>query len=404
MNIVALDPGTLVTTIVFVLVVLAGLLALSWVQNRGVPELGMWAICFGLCAAAGALWAARESLPEFLSFNVANALRLAAFGLAWQAARRFAGEPGNWALAFAPSVLWLAVSWLPPFDEAGRARLVLSSLLIGVYALAIAAELWRGSRKGLRMARPAAIVLGLHGMFFLGRAAANLVLPEPHFGLELGASAGPHPLVLLESLMVALALAFLIVSAAKEQLEVKHREASLIDPLTGIANRRGFSIFVEQMLARARRDGSAPALLLLDLDHFKAVNDNWGHQVGDRALQAVARTVEQQVRAGDVVARLGGEELAVALALSRIDQAAVLAERVRRAVAALDISRGEVSLRLTVSIGVAAFRPGDSLDGLVARADAALYRAKANGRNRVEFAPPPIAVAGAAVTPAARAA
>jgi diguanylate cyclase (GGDEF)-like protein len=180
---------------------------------------------------------------------------------------------------------------------------------------------------------------------------------------------------------------------------MQHREAALIDPLTGVANRRGFDAGVAQMLARARRDGSSTALLLLDLDHFKAVNDTWGHQVGDHVLQAVARAVEQQLRRGDVVARLGGEEFAVALAGSGADQAAMLAEAMRRAVAALDIRRGEASIGLTVSIGVAALRAADSLDALFSRADAALYRAKTAGRNRVEFASAPRTIAEAETPP-----
>jgi diguanylate cyclase (GGDEF)-like protein len=110
-------------------------------------------------------------------------------------------------------------------------------------------------------------------------------------------------------------------------------------------------------------------------------------------LQAVARALERELRGGDVAARLGGEEFAVALADSRTDEAAVVAERARRAVSGLDIRRGDAPVGLSVSIGVAALRAADSLDALFARADAALYRAKAAGRNRVEFAPAPLALA-----------
>jgi diguanylate cyclase (GGDEF)-like protein len=390
---VALDTGTLVAAVVVVLTLLSGLLALTWAQNRGVAGLGTWALCFILCAGAAALWGARGALPTFLSIDLANAMRLLAFGLGWRAARQFAGREGKWTFVLAPALLWLLGSRLPAAHADGVLAVVLSSWLIGSYALGIAGELWRGSRSGLRMARPAAILLAIHGAFFLARSAASLILADPYLSLDVGAGAPVHPVVIFEALVVAVALAFLLVSAAKEQLELQHREASHIDPLTGVANRRGFDAAVERMLARARRNGSSTALLLLDLDHFKAVNDTWGHQVGDHALQAVARALERELRGGDVAARLGGEEFAVALADSRTDEAAVVAERARRAVSGLDIRRGDAPVGLSVSIGVAALRAADSLDALFARADAALYRAKAAGRNRVEFAPAPLALA-----------
>jgi diguanylate cyclase (GGDEF)-like protein len=385
---VALDTATLVATIVVVLSVLAGLLALTWVQNRGVGALGIWAVCFILCAAAAALFGARARLPEFVAIDVANAMRLLAFGLGWHAARLFARRKGSCALAFAPAILWLAASRLSVFDVEGSSlRVAVASLLIGAYAIAIAAELWGDSR--WRTARPAAILLALHGGFFLARSGANVFSAHPRLSLDVEIGASFHPVVIFEAMVVAVALAFLLVSAAKEQLEMQHREAALIDPLTGVANRRGFDAVVAQMLARARREKSSAALLLLDLDHFKAVNDTWGHQVGDHVLQEVARAMEKELRRGDVVARLGGEEFAVALAGCGADQAALLAEGLRRAVAALDIRRGDASVGLTVSVGVAALRRADTLESLFARGDAALYRAKAAGRNLVELASPP---------------
>jgi diguanylate cyclase (GGDEF)-like protein len=141
------------------------------------------------------------------------------------------------------------------------------------------------------------------------------------------------------------------------------------------------------MLLRAGRDGSSTALLMLDLDHFKSVNDKWGHPVGDRALSSVAKVMTEELRGGDVIGRLGGEEFAVLLAGNRTDEAAVLAERIRRAVASFPVRYGDILIDLTVSIGVAAHRGTTTLEKLMAQADAALYRAKAAGRNRVELAP-----------------
>jgi diguanylate cyclase (GGDEF)-like protein len=208
--------------------------------------------------------------------------------------------------------------------------------------------------------------------------------------LEAGSTlVGPfHPIAILEALVMAVALSFLLLSAAKDEIGLRHRDAALVDPLTGLLNRRGFEAEADRMLLRAARDGSSTALLMLDLDHFKAINDSWGHPIGDLVLQSVAKAVATELRGGDVIGRLGGEEFVIALAGNRTDQAAVLAERVRRAISALAVRQGETIVHLTISIGVAAQRGATSLDKLMTLADEALYRAKAAGRNRVELAPP----------------
>jgi diguanylate cyclase (GGDEF)-like protein len=384
-----LDAATLITTVVVVLIVLSGLLLLTWMQNRSVPSLAIWAGCFGLCAGAAILWNARAALPTFVAIDVANAMRLFAFGLAWQAARLFVDRKGNWPLAAAPAALWIAAAGLSVFDGDHERRVLLTSLTIGAYAFALSAELWRGWSMGMRMALPAAIIFGLHGGAFLARAAAGLLYELPHLSLDAGIETLVSPFVVFEGLIAAVAAAFLLASAAKEKIELKHRDAAEIDPLTGIANRRGFDAALDRVLAQARRSGSPAALLLLDLDHFKTVNDTWGHQVGDFVLQAVARTIRQELRGSeDVAARLGGEEFAVALPGARADHALLVAERMRRAVAGIDIRRADSRIGLSISIGVAAARETDLPEALLSLADAALYRAKANGRNRVECALP----------------
>ncbi len=245
----------------------------------------------------------------------------------------------------------------------------------------MAAELWSAPLRRWRIAPLAATLLTLHGVVFVGRFFIALLAPES----ALAIAAPLHPLGLLETLAAAVAFSFLLLSVTKEAIGQKHREAALLDPLTGVSNRRGFTEEVGRMLARAVRNGSWTALVLIDLDRFKAVNDGWGHPTGDRLLRAITATMAMVLRPGDVLGRLGGDEFAVALADSRIDQALVLAERVRRAVAALRIESAGGEIRFTVSIGVASLREASSLDPLLSEADTALYRAKARGGNRVEF-------------------
>lgn len=156
---------------------------------------------------------------------------------------------------------------------------------------------------------------------------------------------------------------------------------SLTDPLTQLPNRRHFDAIMAHELESAVRGDAPVAVLLLDLDRFKAINDTHGHPQGDVLLQQVAATLSQNARAADVIARWGGEELAVLAADTDLDGAAELAERLRRAVAEMTPPDGLPGV--TLSAGVAEWRAGESAADLVGRADQALYRAKEKGRNRV---------------------
>jgi diguanylate cyclase (GGDEF)-like protein len=382
-----LDAATLAAVLIIVCTVVTGLLALTWLQNRNVPAFGAWTASFALCGMAAAFVFVQDRLPGFLALDIANALRLVAFGIAWQGARHFNGRRGSWIIVLAPAALWLGASGIWDFGGELRTRILLSAPVVAIYAFAIARELWRASPRSPWIARAAAVLLMVHGVAFSVRFFS--VLLAASFSPEFTTSfAGPfHPIAILEGIVLAVTLAFLLMSVGRDQIALKHRDAALIDPLTGVPNRRAFEAEAERVLLRAIRNQSSTALLLLDLDHFKRVNDSWGHPVGDHALQVVAKILSQEMRGGDVLGRLGGEEFAILLADSRTEQAAVLAERVRRIVSALPIRKGNVSVDLTVSIGVAALRGASSLATLIEWADAALYRAKAAGRNRVELAP-----------------
>ena len=163
------------------------------------------------------------------------------------------------------------------------------------------------------------------------------------------------------------------------------------DVLTGWHNRRYLQVRLKEELARACRDGSNLVCLMLDIDHFKQVNDTWGHAAGDAVLQELAQRVEAQVRASDVAARYGGEEFVVLLPNTDDEAGARLAERIRAAVSATPVELpGGGSVRITASIGIAGIAPDKDEtdlktigDSLIARADVALYSAKTAGRNKV---------------------
>lgn len=175
------------------------------------------------------------------------------------------------------------------------------------------------------------------------------------------------------------------ISKLEENL-LETRNESLTDPLTGLSNRRHFDQELANALAEAERTGKSFSLLLADVDHFKMINDGHGHRIGDRVLRLIATSLKQSVRGHDLVARYGGEEFAIILVDTTLRQAVTVAENLRRAVATKDVimqPTGERLGRITLSIGVASFRHGVAVQALIDAADACLYAAKNNGRNRV---------------------
>jgi diguanylate cyclase (GGDEF)-like protein len=168
---------------------------------------------------------------------------------------------------------------------------------------------------------------------------------------------------------------------------------STTDPLTGIPNRRALDEHLADELARARRYGTPLAVVMLDLDHFKRLNDRHGHAAGDAVLRHVAKLLDAEKRRGDTIARFGGEEFVAILSHADETAAQIWAERVRGRLGASAVELGGTLLRVTASFGVAAALPGDSGEvnpaTLLEAADQALYGAKARGRNRVVVAPEP---------------
>ena len=176
---------------------------------------------------------------------------------------------------------------------------------------------------------------------------------------------------------------------AEQAAQAKIARLAMQDDLTGIANRRHFYRQAETEFAHFQRSKHPLALLMLDLDHFKRINDQYGHGVGDAVLIRFSQYVSTQIRQEDLLGRVGGEEFAILLREATIFQAVAIGERIREGVAQLPISGGDDADRFTVSIGIAAADDADaSFDVLFGRADQALYRAKQEGRNRVAIAAP----------------
>ncbi|MHA6333740.1 GGDEF domain-containing protein [Qipengyuania sp. CAU 1752] len=175
--------------------------------------------------------------------------------------------------------------------------------------------------------------------------------------------------------------------AAEARVRTELRRHAMTDELTGLANRREFMASLDRAIASAKRNGTPLALALLDIDHFKRINDTYGHPAGDAVIRAIATTSVDVMRGQDTVGRLGGEEFAIILPDCSPGDAFVCCERLRMAISTLDLEMetGE-PICVTVSTGLATYVPGDSAEAMIARADAALYDAKHAGRDRVLLA------------------
>ncbi len=180
-------------------------------------------------------------------------------------------------------------------------------------------------------------------------------------------------------------------ASSRDQVEKLHwelqsaRGEALNDPLTGIFNRRGFEARARKMFAAQEASGESACLLMLDIDHFKKINDTYGHLFGDKVLRGIAETLKSKVRGQDLIARLGGEEFAVLLAKTDLSGAWIVAEQIRQTVQQCKIHRLDTQEKIggiTISIGVAAYASGLSLPELLNQADKALYSSKEQGRNR----------------------
>lgn len=184
--------------------------------------------------------------------------------------------------------------------------------------------------------------------------------------------------------VLTLALAMAILAAVLHDQMSSVRKDSENDHLTGLKMRRAFEQSAMDLIDRSARTGKPVSMIVADIDHFKQVNDIWGHQAGDRAIIAFGHLIQRMVRSGDVCGRIGGEEFCLMIWDCEIEPAERLAERVRKAFAQMAHDGVSPDVRLTASFGVATCRPQEGFGRLFARADSALYRAKESGRNRVE--------------------
>lgn len=373
------------------------LLTCTWLQNRSQRAVLYWAAVYVLMAVGMVMLAKRGVIPDFLSISVANGLVILAAGLNWAGARAFEGRATSVWWYAPPAVAWVVVSQLQPLAGNINLRVIVVSVTLSAFLYLAAYEFWRGRGELLVSRWLAVIILGIYGSLMLLRVPIALALPLPD-SPALFAS-GVFGLVALSTLLFINALAFVLLALTKERTELLHKQAAYIDPLTDLLNRRAFFASGEACFARQGRRQRPLAALVFDLDRFKQVNDRFGHAVGDRVLEHFSEAVRRELRATDIVGRLGGEEFAALLPDCSQEQALEAAERVRRAFAAAAADAMSDGGGATVSVGVAMRGSDGTLAALLARADDAVYRAKGDGRNCIRVAQ--AAVTAPSLVPAA---
>ncbi len=371
-------------TVILLAGVMAALMSLVlYFMRRSYPSsiegLGAWAaspFVLFLSALLGGLYG---KLPNLLTIALPNVLLFVGVYLAYLGSQRFLGVPTavrRWSALIAltvPFALWFTLA-APDY----RTRLMLLSLPLGLlfalHARLIATRAPKSFASWL-----ATITLVGATLIQILRFVTAWANPEDTGVFD---PSSPQAIYLSAYIFVILLLTVSLVLMATERLRTEFENLAAHDSLTDAYTRRHMNEACQQELERSRRHGHVMALLLMDLDHFKAINDTYGHQQGDQVLIDFVAQVKALLRRPDQLGRFGGEEFMLMLPETPLEEALSVAERIRSMV-----GQARETPHCTVSIGVTTNRlDNDSLDTLLARADKALYRAKELGRNRIESA------------------
>jgi diguanylate cyclase (GGDEF)-like protein len=390
-----LDVNTLFLVTIYVEAILGLLLLFAWVQNPSIRAVAWWGFAHLLRAGSIALFGLYGVAPDFISIDLANVILLTSFAVTWTGARVFDGRRVKVTGLAAGAAIWLAVSHSVPPWQGLDITVLVGSGIVTSYTWLTAYEFWRGRSEPLVSRWPAIFMLFAHGALYLLRTPLSEILPWSSPTDVVGSVW--LTVLSFEGLLFTIAIAFILLAMAKERTEFRHKTAAMIDPLTGVANRRAFLQESDDLMKQQGTTERSVSVMLFDLDHFKTINDRFGHALGDRVLQIFADAVSLNLRPTDIFGRLGGEEFAACLRNVGIDYTVALADRIRGDFekAAREVNGQTVHGTVSVGVVVSAETPFD-LHDLLGRADQALYAAKKGGRNRVELAGLELALAQAA--------
>ncbi len=378
---------TLLTVTTLLMALMCSVMFAVWRFNRSIPGLQAWALSylFGFGAALllltrdGGMEGLRNALPVITTFVC---LFLSGY-CSFAGVRAYVGRPPL-PLAYPAigALLMAAIAFqFSVIHPNVGLRVTLSSTVVGALYLASARALWKTGLSALPARQLMALACASHGGFLMLRPWLFKLGTTPDGSTNLGSQLS-H-LVILESTVALILMAFGTLMLVNEHVTGELRRVAEKDFLTGVFNRRAFLTLLEKAGSLAHRTQSALPVLLVDLDHFKQINDRHGHKIGDLALRHFVAVTEGCLRKHDVLGRMGGEEFAIFLPHTLREDAQRVSERLRSLVAAQPLMTEHGPVGLTVSIGLAMCHPDEAPENALNRADEAMYQAKQAGRNRV---------------------
>jgi diguanylate cyclase (GGDEF)-like protein len=383
-----MDPLTAILIATFMMLLNGGVLGLIHhdLPPSLQPSAVSWRIGTLLMAGGGILLALQRHYPIAFILPVANGLLATGLTCYWHSMRQFYNRPARWWIWLAPVMAALSVWWYAWVTPSLAGRIIVSS---SAWAAILYACAWTmRSFKDDLLATSRRVMMGIFmliGSFSLCRGIYAALVPLSFGDTVSQSTINVLSPFLLATLPIIGTTAFLLMCS--ERIRRQWERAASTDDLTGLANRRTLANIGSQRLRSTPLQDELCAIAIIDIDHFKSINDRFGHDVGDRALQYVAHTLLNHCTASDLVGRQGGEEFVAVLCVTDAAQAREKCEAFRLAVSGKPFNAENSALTITVSIGVTLQKPNEhSLDALLHRADVAMYRAKADGRDRVILA------------------
>jgi diguanylate cyclase (GGDEF)-like protein len=354
-----------------------------WLMEREHTGILMWSASLLVRAPAFGLLAARETLQDLWVLHIGHSLLYLGVGIGYAATRRFSGRSTSLLVVLAPIGIWNCLSIVPGFVENSCLRLICLSAIMVLYSAATAFEFHRADM----LSRPVQL---LFTVLFAGASLTHgwrmaLIISSPEtaeYFTSLGTN-GSFIQFLIAIVLTSVAILSSCMLFRDGKLRDLRREAEE-DFLTGLMNRNTFRHSAQRAIDEAKLAGKPVCMILFDLDHFKSINDRFGHAAGDSVLQTFSQLMRDRLGTSGITGRIGGEEFACLLTGEAVLRAADLAEGLRLQTRVMAMLGGEPDLRVTVSAGVCAMQATAGFDDLFQRADWALYAAKRRGRDCVE--------------------
>lgn len=317
----------------------------------------------------------QKILPDFLTIVIANTLSVTSTSLFYIAISRFLGQKHS--KTFVISILTLLVFLLVYFRyiiDNISIRIIVTSFSGSLFVVAIAYKLWKARHLPYRFSiRLTAIPFIAYGLMLAIRSVATIFSPPQTMFANTNVESASYLLLFVVSFLWTIGFILMV----SQRLQIDLTELATIDSLTQISNRHATQIFLDKEVSRAQRNKGKFSILLIDLDNFKPINDKYGHAIGDFVLIKTAQIFLSTIRKQDIVGRWGGDEFLIISPDTTIENTVILAERLRSEISATEFKDSNVSVKITLSLGITSSNPSESMDVILKKADTALYMAKA---------------------------